>query len=357
MKLALIITLAAGLLTATAHCAQMPDSLLNIIDRALTVHDYSTVLEYVDSRGIDYFQRKNSSRAYIKQDIINDSRTYARCKTTVYPATFITTSEGDITTESVEEDTEEWENTGKHHHAYCLFSITYSNTRPIRLISMNLKVMKSPKVGTGSGDFQVAAEPTPETVIAEASPTRTRHLDAQRDDNGFWNGPDSQSTSERTPEATVAATPEPARLQTPEVTPTPPIGIGQTFEFDGIEFTITKYKALKTYSDLRVTPDEGAVFVWITFSARNVSSETKDVDFDSLISLVGKHLLFKYSNKGPIFNFERIQPTLAKKGEILFEVAEQVIGEPMSLYLDNQSCPNSLHEAVWLPALTIVEDN
>ena len=186
-KLALVITIAAGLFTATACSAQPQDCLLNIIDRALTVHDYSTVLEYVDNRGINYFDRENSSRAYIKKDIINDSRTYSRCKTTVYPATFRTISDGNITTESAEEDTEEWENSGKHHLAYCLFSITYSNARPIRLISMNRKVMNAPEVGTVSGDFRVAPkrsksggysgkdrivppEPTPDALNQEVSP-------------------------------------------------------------------------------------------------------------------------------------------------------------------------------------------
>jgi hypothetical protein len=79
--------LMAGLTLSTAKAVENPlqNSLLDIIDRALAVHDYTTVLKYVDSSGLNYFGYPNASRAHVRADILNDSRLYASCKTTVYP--------------------------------------------------------------------------------------------------------------------------------------------------------------------------------------------------------------------------------------------------------------------------------
>ena len=52
-------------------------SLLDNIARALATHDYATVIEYVGN--VHYFGRKNTSRASINADIVQDSRT---CKST-----------------------------------------------------------------------------------------------------------------------------------------------------------------------------------------------------------------------------------------------------------------------------------
>ena len=51
-------------------------SLLDNIARALATHDYATVIQYVGNPGVHYFGRKNTSRASINADIVQDSRNY-----------------------------------------------------------------------------------------------------------------------------------------------------------------------------------------------------------------------------------------------------------------------------------------
>jgi hypothetical protein len=61
------------------------------------------------------------------------------------PSTFRRSLQGVVTTESAEEDTDKLEKSGKRVHTYSRFTITYSNSRPIHLVSLNLTVLKVPQ--------------------------------------------------------------------------------------------------------------------------------------------------------------------------------------------------------------------
>ena len=140
-----VLVIGFSLRTVNAVEAPLQHSLLDIIDKALAVHDYNTVLKYIDKSGVDYFGYAKASRAYVRADILNDSHLYASCNVTVYPSTFRHSLEGAVVTESAEEDTDKVEQSGKRIRTHCRFTITYWNSRPVRLISLSQTVLKVPK--------------------------------------------------------------------------------------------------------------------------------------------------------------------------------------------------------------------
>jgi hypothetical protein len=72
-------------------------------------------------------------------------------------------------------------------------------------------------------------------------------------------------------------------------------------------------------------------------------------------------LQYDASPKGPIMNFEQIQPSLSKKVEVLFEVPTASIGKPLTLIIQQDSGLGQMcvAEKVHLPAISTgtVEDN
>lgn len=177
----LVAGLSLALATAKAVEPPLQNSLLDIIDKALAVHDYTTVLKYIDNSGLNYFGYPNASRAYVRGDILNDSRLYASSKTTVYPSTFRRSLQGAVTTESAEEDTDKWEKSGKRVHTYSRFTITYSNSRPIHLISLNLTVLNVPKSDNEDAVLLPATvvTPVPNPTPWEHGPGAAKNRDEQ----------------------------------------------------------------------------------------------------------------------------------------------------------------------------------
>jgi Superinfection immunity protein len=177
----LVAGLSLALATAKAVETPLQNGLLDIIDKALAVHDYTTVLKYIDNSGLNYFGYPNASRAYVRGDILNDSRLYASCKATVYPSTFRRSLQGAVTTESAEEDTDKWEKSGKRVHTYSRFTITYSNSRPIHLISLNLTVLKVPKSDNEAAVLLSATvvTPVPNPTPWEHGPGAAKNRDEQ----------------------------------------------------------------------------------------------------------------------------------------------------------------------------------
>jgi hypothetical protein len=56
------------------------DALILRILKAMETHDYRTVLIYTVDKETDYFGHKNSSSAFIQQDMTQDARSYKWCR-------------------------------------------------------------------------------------------------------------------------------------------------------------------------------------------------------------------------------------------------------------------------------------
>ena len=56
------------------------DALILRILKAVETHDYRTLLTYTVDKETDYFGHKNSSSAFIQQDMMQDARSYKWCR-------------------------------------------------------------------------------------------------------------------------------------------------------------------------------------------------------------------------------------------------------------------------------------
>jgi hypothetical protein len=369
------------------------------------VHDYSTVLEYVGPQGINYFGRAHTSRDYIQRDMIGDARTYSRCKTVVDAATFHHSFDGFYTLESVREETEALEANGKRHYAHCIFSIAYVNN-PLRLISVSLKTVSAGTTASSSGEYEranaestttSAATPTPAFTLEpvhtsqptpaptpEPTPTQAEflakndHADLSRIEEGLlievarvagqtkhamYANLDSDSAYDSALNHHLTDTGTVNRYITgftygfdPDLKPALIEGVGRIINFVAFQYTLTAYEAVRTYGPLHNEPDDGAIFVWIAFTAKN-AIKTARVNFDAIELVDANGLTYDCSNNGPLFNTEYIQPTLSKPGQILFEVASDAIGKPMKLLFRDSDYSPSEAKTVLLPPLTEVANN
>jgi S1-C subfamily serine protease len=112
------------------------------LDHALELHDWATVSAYVSNGVIDYFGHRNVSAIFIRKDMEGDSRTYKWTRTYPNRSTFRRYVKNGIVYESVEEQTEALEYSGRHHRAYCLFEIAYEDRDPPSVLALSLKVLK-----------------------------------------------------------------------------------------------------------------------------------------------------------------------------------------------------------------------
>ncbi|MBV9391928.1 MAG: DUF4352 domain-containing protein [Verrucomicrobia bacterium] len=295
------------------------------IDGALNHHDYTILEQYIDSP-INYFGRKDTSPSYIAADMRNDSRIYTICRSKYNPGSFEHSSlDSGLTRDSIELQRYVLETSGKEHRAHCRFIVEYSIKGDVpKIRSLQLQVLPW-RQGEA---FSKLEPPVGESQDASAQINETPK--AVRPVRGFWS-----------PEMEIER-----KVQ----------GVGTNVTFGGCEYTITGYKTLRTYGDMQARPDKGAVFVWLTFTARNISESTKRVYFDSfdLADEFGKK--YKRSLKGPIFEYEEIQPGLSRTGESLFEVPADAIGKPMYFLLSDESGSDKQHLRVPLPGITEIEN-
>jgi hypothetical protein len=117
-------------------------ALIFTLDHAISTHDWIAVSSYVSNGVINYFGHKNVSASFIRKDLEGDARTYRWTRTIPNRATFHRYVKDGIVYESVEEQTEALEFSGRHHRAYCLFEIAYEDRDPPNILSLNLKVLK-----------------------------------------------------------------------------------------------------------------------------------------------------------------------------------------------------------------------
>jgi hypothetical protein len=113
------------------------DALILRILKAVETHDYRTLLIYTLDKETDYFGHKNSSNAFIQQDMTQDARSYKWCRFVPDLSTFQTSLGHD----SIEYDSDALDVRGKEHKARCRFDIYYTPTTSPRLQALSLRVL------------------------------------------------------------------------------------------------------------------------------------------------------------------------------------------------------------------------
>jgi serine/threonine protein kinase len=117
----------------------LPADLILRILKAMETHDYRTLLIYTLDKETDYFGHKNSSNAFIQQDMEQDARSYKWCRFVPDLSTFETSPGHD----SIEYDSDALDVRGKEHKARCRLDIYYSATNSPRLQALSLKVVRN----------------------------------------------------------------------------------------------------------------------------------------------------------------------------------------------------------------------
>jgi hypothetical protein len=115
------------------------NALILRILKAMETHDYRAFLTYTVDKETDYFGHKNSSSAFIQQDMTQDARSYKWCRFVPDLSTFETSLGHD----SIEYDSDALDVQGKEHKARCRLDIYYSATTPPRLQALSLKVLRN----------------------------------------------------------------------------------------------------------------------------------------------------------------------------------------------------------------------
>jgi hypothetical protein len=141
------------------------DALILRILKAVETHDYRTLLIYTLDKETDYFGHKNSSSAFIQQDMTQDARSYQWCRFVPDLSTFQTSLGHD----SIEYDSDALDVRGKEHKARCRLDIYYTPKTSPRLHALSLKVLPD-HLRSGNSGY---------TVISPAS--------GQDDESGFKN--------------------------------------------------------------------------------------------------------------------------------------------------------------------------
>lgn len=134
-----------------------------------------------------------------------------------------------------------------------------------------------------------------------------------------------------------------------------------SLHFDGCDYELSTYQALRTYGPLKQKPDEGGVFIRILLKVKNVGSDPKRIDFTEMHLRDAKGRQFSYAGVGDPLNLTDIQPGFSYTAEIVFMVPQDVALLPMALIVKN-----GLWSDPWsdpktfighLPRLTTVLDN
>jgi Trypsin-like peptidase domain len=109
------------------HSITAADFLLEI-DHVLNVHDFATLSPYLGEHTY-YFGKRNATKAWISNDMENDQRIYAWCRTSPDLSTYARwiDSNGYIH-QSIEEETSAQERAGHLHHAHCRLGIVRNGT-------------------------------------------------------------------------------------------------------------------------------------------------------------------------------------------------------------------------------------
>jgi hypothetical protein len=124
--------------SANAPVSDQTSFILRILN-AVETHDYRTLLDYTLGEAIDYFGHKNSTNAYVEQDMTQDAQSYRWCRFDPDLGTFRTSLGHD----SIEYNSDAMDVRGKEHKARCRLDIYYTPTPSPRLQALSLKVLPS----------------------------------------------------------------------------------------------------------------------------------------------------------------------------------------------------------------------
>jgi hypothetical protein len=166
------------------------DALILRILKAVETHDYRTLLIYTLDKETDYFGHKNSSNAFIQQDMTEDARSYKWCRFVPDLSTFQTSLGHD----SIEYDSDALDVRGKEHKARCRFDIYYTPTTSPRLQALSLRVLPNHLESGNSGSTVTgpASEQAPnetsdyKNALAQATQIiKTKIIPRYETKNGF----------------------------------------------------------------------------------------------------------------------------------------------------------------------------
>ena len=130
-----------------------------------------------------------------------------------------------------------------------------------------------------------------------------------------------------------------------------------SIHFDGCDWELTTFQALKTYGVLHHEPENGGVYVRLILKVSNNGDSPKRVDFNNLLLIDPKGRRFSYCGVADPFNTTEIQPGFNFKGEIVFMIPVDVVFQKMTLLLVNDSWAERQERPVQLPRLTQILEN
>ena len=138
--------------------------------KAIENHDYRTFLDSTSGERIDYFGHKNSTNAYVEQDMRQDARSYRWCRFEPDLGTFETSAGHD----AIEYDSDAMDVRGKEHKARCRLDIYYTQSASPRLEALSLEVLPSHPLtissrpaGLGHGPGQDKQSGDPDRMLGD----------------------------------------------------------------------------------------------------------------------------------------------------------------------------------------------
>jgi hypothetical protein len=184
MKRTILSVATAAAFIVSAFSADAPPfkgSLLDTLNIAWSTYDSSIILSHVGLRGVQYFG-KRVNQDWILRDMQNDSRTYVQNTIRVHDRTFTREVNGNTVTESVFQDQQSVERSGRRHDACVQLTIVYDAASQ-ELISTSIKVVPH-------GSWQVAKQmPNPslengsdQTLTAPGATTLTPPVQKQNEE-------------------------------------------------------------------------------------------------------------------------------------------------------------------------------
>jgi hypothetical protein len=257
MKKTILSIATAAAFSVSAFSAGAPafrGSLLDTLNVAWSAYDSATILSHVGLKGVQYFG-KHANQDWIRRDMQNDSRTYVQNTIRVHAGTFTREVDSNTVTESVFQDQQSVERTGRRHDACFQLTIVYDAASQ-QLISTSIRVVPPGSWQVAKAPSDVPATPavaaTPEATPASSPANRSGHSGEDAWDNPeFANLTKPQTQAEKAAEEAAGV-----RFAAPTIEP-------QSILCDSLETCneVTKLSAHRDADRLQELRDQGRVVV------------------------------------------------------------------------------------------------
>jgi hypothetical protein len=271
MKKTILSIATAAAFSVSAFSADAPafrGSLLDTLNVAWSTYDSATILSHVGLKGVQYFG-KHANQEWIRRDMQNDSRTYVQNTIRVHDGTFTREVDGDTVTESVFQDQQSVERSGRRHDACFQLTIVYDAASQ-QLISTSIKVVPhgswqvakaSSAVMTSDSDSAPKSETVPATpavaATPEATPASSPANKSGHSGEDTWDNPEFANLTKPQTEAEKAAEEAAGvRFAAPTIEP-------QSILCDSLEtcHEVTKLSVHRDVNGLQELRDQGRVVV------------------------------------------------------------------------------------------------